>query len=520
MSVSVTQLMASKRRDLTLTEKLDLLKRYDALGPISQRNAALKLEISQPLLCKLLKSRKDLNDQREQNASTSRKRSRSGKSNDVEEALLLWFKHVREKNAPITRDVLLTKAGQLASEFGIENFTPTDGWLTRWKNRNNIVYKKMHGESLQSDVNESQRWLSEVLPELLREYAHADIFNADETALYYRATPDATLTFKDDKVSGGKKQKTRVTVLLACNMDGSEKRRPLIIGKSKKPRCLRGVKNLPVEYKANKNAWMTSILFSEFLSDWDRENRRRGRNICLIIDNCTAHSTNIHLTNIKLVFLPANTTALIQPLDQGIIRATKAHYRRVFLQRIMAQIDDAHSMEEMARSVTLLDAIHLVSCSWDYVSAETITNCFRKAGVGPMEGLNDETTETEVSIPMEMQEEEFLSWVNLDSDHPVASEMTDADIAEQVRLQNKKSIDVSSDSEDDDQDENNRPCIRQPPSSKEVYNALQVLRATLDLRGGNGSDFNVFYSLERNVLNLIEASRVQSTLDNFVSRQV
>jgi hypothetical protein len=37
--------------------------------------------------------------------------------------------------------------------------------------------------------------------------------------------------------------------MLACNMTGTDKRRPLIIGKSKNPRCFRGVKTLPVDFK-------------------------------------------------------------------------------------------------------------------------------------------------------------------------------------------------------------------------------------------------------------------------------
>lgn len=44
-----------KRRDLSLSEKINILEQYDKLPKLSQRNAAAQLKISQPILCKILK---------------------------------------------------------------------------------------------------------------------------------------------------------------------------------------------------------------------------------------------------------------------------------------------------------------------------------------------------------------------------------------------------------------------------------------------------------------------------------
>ena len=46
-----------------------------------------------------------------------------------------------------------------------------------------------------------------------------------------------------------------------------EKIRPLVIEKSKKPRCFNNVaiNSLPVLYKANKKAWMISALYEKWL---------------------------------------------------------------------------------------------------------------------------------------------------------------------------------------------------------------------------------------------------------------
>ena len=42
------------------------------------------------------------------------------------------------------------------------------------------------------------------------------------------------------------------------------------------------------------------------------------------------------LSNVRVLWLPANCTALIQPLDQGIIHSLKAHYRKLLLRHILS----------------------------------------------------------------------------------------------------------------------------------------------------------------------------------------
>jgi predicted DNA-binding protein (UPF0251 family) len=44
-----------KRNDLTIYEKISILQRYNNLPKMRQREAAIKLQISESLLCKLLK---------------------------------------------------------------------------------------------------------------------------------------------------------------------------------------------------------------------------------------------------------------------------------------------------------------------------------------------------------------------------------------------------------------------------------------------------------------------------------
>lgn len=130
--------------------------------------------------------------------------------------------------------------------------------------------------------------------------------------------------------------------MFACSAAG-EKKELFVIGKSHSPRCFKHVRTLPVHYAANANAWMTGALFVEWLKDWDRKLGQERKRILLLVDNCTAHNIkNSTLRNIRLEFLPKNTTSILQPCDQGIIRTAKAYFRKEMARSVLRQIDEGN----------------------------------------------------------------------------------------------------------------------------------------------------------------------------------
>ena len=70
--------------------------------------------------------------------------------------------------------------------------------------------------------------------------------------------------------------RNRASVLVGANMTGTDKLPLLIIGKSKNPRAFRNM-TVPVDYHANKKAWMTSILFENWLRNLDKRMGREKR---------------------------------------------------------------------------------------------------------------------------------------------------------------------------------------------------------------------------------------------------
>ena len=72
---------------------------------------------------------------------------------------------------------------------------------------------------------------------------------------------------------------------------------------------------------------MDSILFEEWVREVDRHFTKERRKIALLIDNCPVHSSIDNLASTELIFLPPNTSSKLQPMDQGVIRSIKAHYK-------------------------------------------------------------------------------------------------------------------------------------------------------------------------------------------------
>ncbi|OAD80855.1 hypothetical protein PHYBLDRAFT_105401, partial [Phycomyces blakesleeanus NRRL 1555(-)] len=74
------------------------------------------------------------------------------------------------------------------------------------------------------------------IKEKIEAYSACDIYNFDETALFYAAPPRTTISCQ--KFSGWKENKKRLTVDLLCNANGTDKWSDiLMIGHARRPNC-------------------------------------------------------------------------------------------------------------------------------------------------------------------------------------------------------------------------------------------------------------------------------------------
>ncbi|XP_078065281.1 uncharacterized protein LOC144491394 [Mustelus asterias] len=134
-----------KRTDLPLAEKVKVVAALQ--GPkASYASVAKMFSISKSQVGRISQNRERILEEWRQNANPNRKRKRKGKDIEVEDALLFWFQQAVSEGVRVSGPMLKMKAKEFAEELGHDDFEPTDGWLSRWKARNNIVFKKDSSE--------------------------------------------------------------------------------------------------------------------------------------------------------------------------------------------------------------------------------------------------------------------------------------------------------------------------------------------------------------------------------------
>ncbi len=155
---------------------------------------------------------------------------------------------------------------------------------------------------------------------------------------------------------------------MCCNVDGSDKLPLLVIGKYENLRCFKNVNrnSFGCKYRSNPKAWMTQVIFLEWLKGFDA--RMARRNVLLIMDNCSAHISLMQfayvvtLRNTTVFYLPPNTTSKIQPCDTRIIRSLKAYYRRRFNRLLIQCLQDKVADP---KKIDVLEVMHIVVAAWN-----------------------------------------------------------------------------------------------------------------------------------------------------------
>ena len=177
------------------------------------------------------------------------------------------------------------------------------------------------------------------------------IFNVDETGLFYKILQRQTFLVPTEnrKTTWGVKgmsAKERITLYVCTNATGVKV--PLVaIGSSKDPRCFR-VRKPPFLYIQQAKAWSdgrTMKLWWNFFLRWVRNFTRKP--CLLLMDNHSSHADLVDPQgNVRVTEYPPNCTAKHQPMDRGIIAATKKITKTRYLAARVAMMEAVPKLHE------------------------------------------------------------------------------------------------------------------------------------------------------------------------------
>ncbi|XP_023219201.1 tigger transposable element-derived protein 1-like [Centruroides sculpturatus] len=214
-----------------------------------------------------------------------------------------------------------------------------------FRRRTGIKYVVIHNESASADKEEAEKFYLKFEEFIKKEgYCPQQIFNCDETGLFWKRMPSHTYITKEEKnIPGHKPMKDKLMLLLGTNASGDMKLILLLVYHYENPRAFKKnsiiTENLPVMWRSNERAWVMQALFKEWLfevcapsiKDYLQTDELPLKAL-LLLDNVPGHPKDLEDNLLEdfpwltVQFLPPNTTSLIQPMDQEAIAGFKELY--------------------------------------------------------------------------------------------------------------------------------------------------------------------------------------------------
>ncbi|XP_006131746.3 tigger transposable element-derived protein 5 [Pelodiscus sinensis] len=441
--------LAAFRRAYSIKDKLQAIERVKT----GERQASVCRDFGVPggTLRGWLKDEPKLRwflDQLGGEVGTQRKKMRLANEEEIDRAVYTWFLTLRQHGVPLSGPIIQAQAEAFARQiYGPEcTFKASHGWFWRWQKRHGISSQRIYGEGgggdpaapgtppLKPELEPGAASSAFPDPSLLLSppppaavpsdgggYGDEQIYNANVTGLYWKLLPGQAgeLRVRSPRVPAPPRRrlavKERVTVLLAANLTGSHKLKPLVVGGLPDPPSLRhhNQDKFPACYRYSPEARLgPALLRAWFFEDFVPGVKRYLRRSCLQQKAVLLLSSSPPPSgagpeeppqlqtpdgSIRALFLSKAAAGggsaggggrIPAPLEQGVVSAFKQLYKRELLRLAVSCVASGgggptggpcpagNGPLDFVRSFLLKDMLYLAGLSWDLIPAGSIEKCW------------------------------------------------------------------------------------------------------------------------------------------------
>ncbi|XP_074842656.1 tigger transposable element-derived protein 5 [Carettochelys insculpta] len=384
---------------------------------------------------------------------TQRKKMRLANEEEIDRAVYTWFLTLRQHGVPLSGPIIQAQAEAFARQiYGPEcTFKASHGWFWRWQKRHGISSQRIYGEGggggdpaapgtppLKAELEPGAPSSTFPDPSLLLPpppppaaavpsdgggYGDEQIYNANVTGLYWKLLPGQAgeLQARSPCLPALPRRrlavKERVTVLLAANLTGSHKLKPLVVGGLPDPPSLRhhNQDKFPACYRYSPEARLgPALLRAWFFEDFVPGVKRYLRRSCLQQKAVLLLSSPPPPSgagpeeppqlqtpdgSIRALFLSKAAAGggsaggggrIPAPLEQGVVSSFKQLYKRELLRLAVSCVASGGGGPaggsgpagggsgplDFVRSFLLKDMLYLAGLSWDLIPAGSIEKCW------------------------------------------------------------------------------------------------------------------------------------------------
>lgn len=471
---------------LNESQRCEIISKLSKTTAFSKRAIAREYEVSEGAIRKIWLNREAIQERSAlltQETKEKTFRASVGRFTELENMLYVWIDSMRRASLPVPPSLAIAKAKSIASSLSIpeSDFKASWQWFSRFRVRSGLQKIILHGEETEVNKNDPELLAAlENLYAIIAQYDAENVYNMDETGLFFRLLPRYSLLMPDEDISttrGKKKANDRVSLIVCANATGTHKIPCALIGRPKEPACIKD-RHWPIPYFNQPKAWMDVETCWKWFNEvfFPAVKKRTGCRVLLLMDNAPGHFEAFERDNVRIVFFPPNCTKWKQPSGMGIIAALKKRYKYLYLKDVL----DFYGLDKEAKSrkkdqgrrlrrgaagviygnpAHLLNATNYVKEAWDSVSPSLIKNAFVKAELMTLDleleaDGNTEDVDTEVAKALEILNvpialSELEDFVHIDDEN---SQEYAAAVLEDVEelLESMKIVEIVMDDDDDD----------------------------------------------------------------------